>query len=348
MKIAIITSGKVGSPKVLSSCLHASLKEQGIQADLFNRIDVFKRLVDPSQLGQKYHPALWSIYRLCFLLPDRLFIRKLNSYDAIIIVETSPYGFLRHSYNFAKLRQKLRNTPLLYYGVYYLGNAPTMVKYLKENNHYSIDLFDWHLAVCEVTEIRQKPQAPWSQIGLHLKSTDLRPDPKEGLLGLVDFARPGFEEMRDAQIQVLKKLKIPYVALEGKYSIEEIREIYRKATFYFMQSGESFGVPLAECLSCGCYIFTPDSSWPMAWRLDQQPQIHGPGTLADCFVLYRNKTDLEEKLRRLAETYDLENTPKQVFDFFSSQYPYYYESNKKAMQEVLDKIRNREIGHRNN
>src|SRR5690606_39498958 len=111
MKIAIITSGKVGSPKVLSSCLHASLKEQGIQADLFNRIDVFKRLVDPSQLGQKYHPALWSIYRLCFLLPDWLFIRKLNSYDAIIIVETSPYGFLRHSYNFAKLRQKLRNTP---------------------------------------------------------------------------------------------------------------------------------------------------------------------------------------------------------------------------------------------
>ena len=64
-------------------------------------------------------------------------------------------------------------------------------------------------------------------------------------------------------------------------------------------------MPIAECLSCGAYVFTPDTSWAMAWRLDDVVQIHGPGKLADCFVVYDGQQGLQEKLRHFKTEYDL-------------------------------------------
>lgn len=343
-KIAIVTKPKNASPKVLAACLQNFFKDNGYDdTDLFFDIEVFQRFVSSSVVNKKYPSVIWSLYKAIHYFSDKRFLRKLKKYDAVIVTETSPRVYVKDIYDMGRLKQVLGNTPLVYHGVYFLGNAPTMVKQLKEQGNNSSDIFDWHLSVSEVTEIRQKPQPPWSTIGLYLKSTGLKPSPKKELFALVDFERKGNEHVRREQIETLEALNIPFVALSGSFSIEEIREFYKKATFYFIQFGESFGVPIAECLSCGCYIFTPDSSWGMAWRLDKNPQIHGPGTLAECFVVYDDQADLKTRLESMKLTYNLKETPKKVFDIFYENYSDYYDGNVSALREFMEKVENKTL-----
>ncbi len=346
-KVAIITKPKNSSPKVLAICLNHFLKDNGYNADLFFKIEVFKRLLSYYDVKNKYNILSWRLYQAIHYISDRWFLKKLKTYDAIIIAETSPRIYFKDIYNISLLKEKLGDIPIVYHGVYFLGNAPTMVEMLAENGQYSSKIFDWHLSVSEVTEIRQKPTPPWSTIGMYLKSTGLKPRPKKELFALVDFEREGHEETRKIQIETLEALDIPYVALSGSFSIEEIRELYKKATFYFIQFAESFGVPIAECLSCGSYIFTPDSSWGMAWRLDENPQIHGPGTLADCFVVYEDQKDLTKKLENLQANYDLEETPKKVFNIFHENYPHYYDGNVTILKDFMDRVASKTLKQKN-
>lgn len=348
LKIAIITKPTYASPRVLANCLNIFLNENGYQSELFFKINVFKRLLDYSAVKNRYSFLSWAIYKITNTISDRLFLKKLRTYDLVIIAETSPRVYYSDHYNFKRLKELLGDIPLVYHGVYYLGNAPTMVDLLNTEGHNSESIFDWHLSVSEVTEIRQKPSPPWSQVGLYLKSTGLKPLPKKEIFALVDFERKGHEETRKIQIETLEALKIPYVALSGKFTISEIREFYQRATFYFIQFGESFGVPIAECLSCGCIIFTPDSSWGMAWRLDENPQIHGPGTLAECFVVYKDRNNLKTRLELFKDSYDLVETPKKIFDIFRQHYGSYYHGNISALKEFLRRVKNKEIPYQLN
>jgi hypothetical protein len=138
-------------------------------------------------------------------------------------------------------------------------------------------------------------------------------------------------------------LNIPYVSLEKSYTISEIRSIYMASTFYFMQSSESFGLPIAECLCCGSIVFSPDSSWPMSWRLDENPQVHGPGNLPECFIIYNGMEEMKIKLQNIISNYDLDNTPQKIFDIFYDHYPTFYDGNLKAVEEVFNKIKKKEL-----
>ncbi|GAB2995135.1 hypothetical protein GCM10027284_12190 [Cyclobacterium sediminis] len=338
--IAIVTKPNYSSPRILANCLHNFFSQaEGVRSEVFYELFVFKRLLSYSKVAKNYNYFIWKGYQLMHYIQDQLFLRKLKKYDAVIIVECSPKAFLNDSFDFVRLRDKLPGVPLIFHEVYYLGNAPTMVTYLNEGVHHQEDIFDWHLSVSEVTEIRSKPKAPWSQVGLYLKSTGLAPVPKKEHLALIDFYREGYEKERNEQIKALEAVGIPYIELSGTYTIDEIREVYKKATFYFLQFPESFGLPIAECLSCGAYVFTPDTSWGMAWRQNEEVEIHGPGKLADCFVVYNGQEDLQKKLQKYKTEYDLEITPGKVFQIFTDNYPDYYYGNKAELNQFINKLK---------
>jgi len=342
-KIAILSSSAPRSPRVLADSLHQLLKTTNTFSEVFYRIDALKRLLKYNDVKHKYKFHLWFGYKLWYFFKDRILVERLKSFDAIVICDCIPGAFLQSAYSVENLRKKLGNTPILFYEVFYLGNAPTQILKLQSINAMSIERYDWHLAVAEVTEIRQVPSAPWSQIGIYLRSTGLGPKTKEKFMAVIDFLQPGFESTRNMQIQILKDLNIPYIALEGSYSIKEIRNIYMSSTFYFMQSMEAFGLPIAECLCCGSSIFTPDTSWPMSWRLDEEPQVHGSGILPECFITYSGVEDLKNKLQGIMKEYNLETTPQKIFDIFYSNYPTYYDGNMTAIEEVLRKIERKEF-----
>ncbi|WP_241349186.1 hypothetical protein [Belliella filtrata] len=314
------------------------LSKLGHDSFIYENLASVRRLSSYENVNFKYGKFIWGIYKLLHKIEDFLFFSKLKNYDAIIFSETIPTMFMKSEYDIDKVKKITKSKPLMLYEVYYVGNAPTMVKFLEDNNDHSEEVFEWHLAVSSTTEIKQTPKKPWSQIGLFLEDANLKPCKKERLLAIIDFERKEFKSTREMQIRVLEELNIPYICLEGKYEIEEIRDIYRKSTFYFMQSNESFGLPIAECLSCGSLVFTEDNSWPMAWRLDENPTIHGPGILADCFVEYGTEESLKSILREIVATYDLDNTPFEVFNKFYKNYPTFYSGNLNALNESLISI----------
>lgn len=342
-KVAIITRRQNSSPKVLAESLHLFIDKLESVSHVFYKISVIKRLLKHEEVKEKYNPFIWFVYKFVFSLSDWIFLHKLKSFDAIIISDCSPLGFMKNEYGIEKLHLIMGKIPILFYEVYYLGNAPTQITTLKKNNHPTIERYNWHLSVTEVTEVKSKPTNPWSHIGIYLKGFGLNPSAKKKLLAIIDFAQPGFESYRKTQLKVLDELSIPYISLEKRYSIAEIRKIYQKGTFYFMQSYEAFGLPIAECLCYGNLIITPDSSWPMSWRQNQVPEIHGPGVLPECFLIYNNEEELKNKLEKVIQQYNLVDTPKKIFDIFLQNYPFLYNGNEDEMKEVLRKIDSKEL-----
>lgn len=341
LKIAIITSPHNGSPKVLAETLHAFIEKTGNESRIFNRVKALTRLFSSKTVKSK--AFVWFLYKTLHYIGDKIFFANIKKYDAVVLCACSPYGFYNHSYNIERLKSIIQK-PVLYYAVQYLENSPTILELLKAGNHASIERYDWHLTVSPVTEIRQKPAPPWEHVGMYLKGSGLKPVPKKEFFAIVDFERSGFEEYRKIQIRALEDLEIPYISLEKEYSMEEIRKIYQQSALIFLEFPEAYGLPIAECLSYGSYIFTPDSSWPMSWRLDEEGlSVHGPGKLAECFVVYDGLEDLKIKLSELRSEYDLVETPGKVFDAFVNNYPTFYNGNMQGLSNVLDRIRNNDF-----
>jgi hypothetical protein len=340
LKIAIITRPDERSPKILAIGFQAMCKELAINCEIFYDIAILIRMQPLTQKLKFPFSLTKRIYsKIKFFHQEKIFLRKLSSYDIIIISECTPNGFWRGYYAIEILKNKLKK-PILYYEVYFLGNAPTQLTRLLSEGDVGIQRYDWHLAVTDITEIRSSPGEKWSRIGLNLENTGLRPNEKKDFLVLIDFEQTGYEQLRKDQIDILNEIEIPYIALEGNYKIEDIRKLYLRACVFLIQSPEAFGLPIAECLSCGAYIMTPDSSWPMSWRLDDNPMIHSKGVLPDCFEIYTSKEDLRFKLLQIKSQYNLQFTPQKVFSTFINYYPHFYFGEIQSLKNALTQFSN--------
>ncbi|MFY8004774.1 MAG: glycosyltransferase [Chitinophagaceae bacterium] len=332
-KFAIVTRPDYRSPRILAESLQYSLREQGAVADLFFNISCFTRLNSfQSSKGMAFH--FWLYRKLRNYWKDKLFIRTLKKYDVVIISECTPNGFWKHLYHIEQLRNIIKK-PIWFLEVYYLGNAPTQIVKLQKEGHPTIERYDKHLCISPVTEIKQAPNPNWLPIGLNLQYTGLKPNIKEKFIALVDFVQPGYEAVQAEQIAVLNALNIETIVLNQRYTINEIRAIYQQAAVFFIQFPEAFGMPIAECLACGVQIFTPNSGWPMSWRLNNNPEIHGEGILGDCFTVYDSENDLKQKLTSFITKFHISNTPHEVFQQFLENYSTFFFGNSQNIKSLI-------------
>jgi len=341
MQIAILTRIDESSPKVLAQGLHHMLDKLGVTSRIYwESHGLLRRLLPLFK-----QPRHWYLYphrrlqdKLIHYSEDRQLLRELSKYSAIVFCECIPNALWRNYFDVESLRRRLPGIPILLYAVQYLGNVPTMQQRLAEEGDFGIERYDWHLAVSEVTELRGKPAPPWSASGLDLEHAGLRPAPKKEFTAVVDFAQKGYERYRQEQLAVLRDLAIPTIVLEGRYTLVEIRGIYQEASVFFIQSPESFGVPIAECLHSGAYVFTPHSGWPMAFRLDEEPQVAGPGMLPDIFRVYRDAEGLRQQLIDLRQSYDPVRDPYRISATFRKTYPTFWTGNLEALRDVVARI----------
>lgn len=176
---------------------------------------------------------------------------------------------------------------------------------------------------------------PVSIIGLNLEDSSLVVESKRGrFLALVDFEQTNYTKERAITIRALEDTKTEYYVLHGRYEINEIREIYRKASIYFVASWESFGLPICELQACGAYVFTPFSSWVWShWirnSLDSKT-----GRLSPNFIVYDNDVDiLKTKLRTVQQAYD----PHEVRANFVKNHPQFYYGNLKKLAGFVKKL----------
>lgn len=336
MKIAFLTRSGNNSPGILADALKEHLEAEGAAVTIFTRVNLMNRLVSYKDNTLSLH--FWLREKIYNYPTDRKIIKELKEFDAVVVSECIPNAFWKRLYNVERLKRIIKK-PILFYEVFYLGNAPTQVKTLAKNNDRLFERFDAHLFVSPVTEIRATLPSNAYCIGLRAKQWKLRPLRKKELIALVDFAQPGQEAFRRTQVEQLKRSGIKFISLEERYSIDEIRDIYRGASIYFMQSSEAFGLPVLECLCAGAQVFTPNSSWPMSWRLDENPQVHGKGILPGCFTVYNGEHDLYYKLIDFKNDFDAKETPQRVFDIFYKNYPFFYEGNSVEVQRCLAQIK---------
>ena len=320
----------------MAESLQTQLQENGINGEILFDIDVLGRLIGYKESKRSFH--FWLLKKIIHWFCDRRVMQVLNQADAVVISECIPNAFWKSLYNIEKLKTILKK-PVFICEVYWLGNAPTQIETLQKNGDSSYERYDGHLFVSPVTEIRSTPTPNAFCVGLLAKTWNLKPLPKKELIALVDFAQPGYEVFREIQISQLMKAGIPFIALESSYTIEEIRNIYQQVSLFFVQSPEAFGLPILECLCAGAQVFTPNSGWPMSWRLDKMPEVHGPGILPICFTIYNGEDDLLSKLLEFKEIFHPVETPLQVFHEFLKTYPAFYEGDQAELNRCLDYIK---------
>ena len=340
MKIAIITREDHSSPRVLAESLQHQLKEAGTESEIIFSLDTLNRLVRFKDSGLRYH--YWFRRKAANWSRDQKILHTLKEADAVVVSECIPNAFWKRLYNIGKLRSILQ-VPVFVYEVYALENAPTQISTLKKNNDPLQESYDGHLYISPVTEIRERHLSNGFCIGLQAKTWNLSPLPKKELIALLDFVQPGFESHREMQMDILHKAGIPFISLERRCSIDEIRKIYRQVSIYFMQSSEAFGIPILECLCTGAQVFTPDSGWPMSWRLDEAPQIHGNGELPGCFTVYGDEEDLLQKLEWFKKNFDPVETPLRVFGECKKNYPTFYEGDRSELHKWLGSVKKKAV-----
>lgn len=338
MKIAILTRSDFRSPRLLADSLRTALGKIGVESVVFPELAAVSRLQPYARIRRTTRFHFWLRRKLRTMVDDRLLLRRLREFDAIVVCECTPNAFWKDLYDIEKLRN-LTGKPILLYEVYYLGNAPSQIERLKAAGDPLAERYDWHLAVSPVTEIRLPDREGWSCIGLDLTDQRLNPNPRKEFVALVDFLQPGHEESRAEQIRVLKELGIRTIELEGEYSREAIRELYSQAAVLFIQFPEAFGVPIAECLANGTKIFAPDERWPMSWRLLQD----GEEQLPDVFTVYSSADDLKARLTSLRDSYDLVSSPCEIAEAFKSLYPTFFAGDRTELQSVIERIRRRDF-----
>ena len=317
------------------------LADLKIESKIFyDSIPMLMRLLPLSKKPKRWYNNLQFRIRNKFVhyRRDKRLIRELKKYDAIVISECYPNAFWRNYFAIEELKSVFGG-PVISYTESPLDAAPLNKEKLLDKDDYSESIYDFNLFVTDVMETKIGPGERQAIAGNNLShNTSLTLTEKKAFIAVVDFAQPGYEQYRQQQIQTLAKMGIQTIALEGRYPIEEIRKIYAQASVFFLSFPETFGLPIAECLACGAYIFTPNSAWPMAWRLDEHPVSMAPGILPDCFRVYNNEADLENKLRQIMETYDPKNTPSAVFHTFLEHYHKFYYGDKEALQSLLNKL----------
>lgn len=342
-KIAILTRPDDASPKILSQSLQEMIQDCGGECDIFYEISMLMRLLplfgENKQKG-KIHFVLRRKAR--FFFRDLQTLNALKKYDAIVISDCEPNGFWKDLFNVEKLRSILQK-PIIFHEVYYLGNLPSHIQTLKEGNHPTMERYDWHLAVTDTTEIKSKPQAPWSRVGLNLKQSGLVPKEKDSFFAIVDFVQKGYEKYREDQVRALEELGIPYLSFTERMPMKKIREHYQNASLMFLEFPETFGVPIAECFSAGTAIFTPCSSWPMSWRLDENPQMHQEGKLPDCFYVYQDYEDLKKQLKDFQTQFHKTNTPKAINQSFMDNYPHFHHGDLESVNDFLNRVKERDF-----
>ena len=345
-KIAILTSSVDGSPKVLAQGLVHMLSKLEVSSRIYyDTHALLRRLLPlyrrPRRWYLRLHSRLQQKFAHC--KEDRQLLKELGTYSAVVFCYVVPNALWRNYFDIESLRKRLTGIPILLYAVMYVGNAPRHQKDLLEGGDFGIERYDWHLSVSEVTETRGEPGPTWSAIGFDLEHTALRVAPKKEFVVVVDFAQPGYERYRQEQLAVLRDLGIAPIVLEGRYPMAEIRQIYQEASILFIQSFETFGLPIAECLYTGARVFTPHSGWPMAFRLDPDPQPYGPGTLPEVFHVYDGAEDLRQQLIDLHEAYDPERDPYRVSKVFRDTYPTFGAGDLQALHDVVERIERGEL-----
>jgi hypothetical protein len=282
------------------------------------------------------------------------FLERVGDVDLIVVVLHVPASFAKGPFpNIEALRERLPGVPIVNYDMQFLPTLNSWARFLLrgektalapgaarifDKGSFGLDRYDWYLMVSVDRELRLPPgPLPYSRIGLDLDDGSLYPAQQGKFSVLVDFVRevPKWLAYRKVQLEALRLAGVDYVVLEGRYSMDEIRAIYRRTSMYFLAFTESFGLPVCELQACGSKVYMPDPYWASSHWISEK--VYGPREpmYSSNFVVYENDPErLAECIREEARTFD----PAKVRDTFERVQPELLHGDRAALLEFLERV----------
>ena len=353
MQIAILANDAASYVKPMAEGLQRMFRRIGVDSTVFyDGLAELGRVQDSlkSYVG-KNNATWWRVGKrtLRFMVEEEphlyRFMRRLRSFDVVVVVQTLPTNFMKTFFNDEVLRSCLPDTPLVLYDLFYLptrGFWPTALKEgspefgIPTGGHWGLERYDWYLCASVVSEtpMPSGPQ-PYSLIGLDLNDGSIAPGDKSEFVALLDFENPQHMRERAIQIQACEESRTKYVVLQGHYSIEAIRRIHGTSSIFFVSMRESFGLPLCEAQASGSYVFTPYSDWCPSHWLKPDLSKEGPGTLSPNFVVYHNDLEtLVREIQRVKCTYN----PSVVVHNFHKYHPQIFFGNDAELSVFVSRL----------
>lgn len=347
MKFVIFADKSYNYVKPLATGLHNTLLDMGHESVIWydglywlqqlNLAKVFFTDIYRLYLNFKCGNKKKYIYRFFNLLFFNNKKRReiLKNCDCIILVQNCPSAFMsirRLNY----LREKYKK-PIVNYDFHYLPNQGWWSRIKRIEGHRGLEQYDWYLPVGLTTEFaipRQIPQI-YNCIGMDVNFKNLYPE-QDDFFVLLDFPRPGHEVRRCQEKQMLDEIGIKYIELNGRYTTDEIRTIYRKTSVYIVSSRESFGLPIVELQLCGAKVLVPHKEWTPAHYLEKSIYESGQGRLGKNFIVYENEKEFKEILLKEKEkinySINVEN--------FRNEYPLYDHVDRHELEDFVYKLKN--------
>lgn len=307
----------------------------------YNGIPFLMRLLPLSKKPKRWHNNLKFriVNKIRNYRDDRRFLKELAGYDIIVISECLPNALWANYLAVEELRKKLPHSLIASYSDGPIASAPKHREMLLDDDDAKESRYDFNLFLSDFIETRPvKLTDRQIVIGLNMSELADVKGERDEFFAVLDFPREGYESYRQTQIAVLEEMGIRYVQLQGRYPIAEIRKIYAKASLFFMSFPETFGLPVAECLSLGCMVVTPSSAWPMAWRKGKHLSSWGDGDLPSCFLTYSSMEDLKTNLKQIRDSWHPVKTSGKITDCFIENYPHYFAGDKTALRNFLMRI----------
>jgi len=325
--------------------VNSSIFVEGL-ADLERLPDTFHRYIRENGPGSVRIARRIARYLLIEAPALYRLVRKLQRFDVIVVVNSIPKAFMRSFFKDATLRGLVPHVPIVLYSLFYLPTRGLWNTWLQHGNpkrgvpsggNWALERYDWYLCASDVSDTAMPPgPQPYTVVGLDLDDRTLFPEPKEDFVALIDFECPEYMAERAVQIQACEQSHTKYIVLNGRYSINRIRSIYRKTSAYFPAMRESFGLPICELQACGSNILTPYARWCPSHTLKANCHVDGLGQLPPNFIVYDNDVaTLVAELHRLRQTAN----PLQVVSDFRQCHPQFFSGDDEAVSDFVAKVR---------
>jgi hypothetical protein len=345
VRIAILSDLRDSFPKPMGRGLARLLRAAGAEPVLLET--GLEDLPVPARAGPRPAGAEARLRTLLRRLRRELSYRRLRRQlarvDAVIVVNHLPAAYHRSFFDDVRLRGDLPRLPILLYDLIYLGTDPFWTARLAGQSphpgtppgpHWGLARYDHHLCVTEVNGEELLPGAEdFTRIGLHLEDPTLHVQANPQFQALIDFERPEHLRERAAQVAACVEAGVPFQVLHGRYTLEEIRAVYRSCGVYFLAHLESFGVPIAEVQACGATVLTPDASWCRPHHLTRG--VRTLDRLPDNVQCYgQDQATLVRMLRELRANHD----PHRIRERFLAQQPAFFRGDAAALGQVVDRL----------
>jgi hypothetical protein len=352
MLIAILSEDKPGFIQPMSLGLEKMLAALGVKAKIFPQGLVMLNYTPSQKVKNLLKKTINRVKPGRFLVPQTVSLSKvtafeteLMAFDMIVVVCPLPTSFDKSALRRIEHIRQSSNMPIVLYQNYYLATRGSWSKKIFAASGFGLERYDWYLAASLVSEYPLTGKGhPVSTIGHDLRDGSLfiEPDKLNGkpYKVLLDFERKGFEQYRQLQIQALQETDTEYTQLKGRYSMAEIRAVYRAHSALFLSSRESFCLPIVENQLCGNDIFIPFKIWTPSHFINKPVDELGEGGLGDNFKVY---DQCLQTLKALIQQCKSDYQPQQRLARFKQDYPQLYQGDLIALQSLLDKVSSKAV-----